>query len=169
MPGLAWALPTSGRPRAVAGIVAWIVLSAGGADVFPEVLKAGEYVMAAAAPAGDLIDHTVSLLTETLSEIVPTEQIGVVFTRLLTNLDQQRRTQAMQSFLSIPHCQVMLLSADVSYCLQISACSNSLNRSRKYCRIRFFNSAALPDISSTSLDTSVVNRSRRRSSTRLSK
>lgn len=103
MTGLAWAIPLPARPRAIAGIVAWTVLTAGGADVFPKLLEAGENVMAAAAPAGDLLDHTVSVLTETLSNIVPTEQVGVLFTRLITNFDQPRRTQAMQSFLSVPH------------------------------------------------------------------
>jgi nucleoside phosphorylase len=103
MTGLAWAIPLPARPRAVAGIVAWTVLTAGGADIFPKVLEAGENVMAAAAPAGDLLDHTVSVLTETLSSIVPTEQVGVVFTRLLAKFDQPRRTKAMQAFLSVPH------------------------------------------------------------------
>ncbi len=103
MTGLAWAIPPPARPRAVAGIVAWTVLTSGSADIFPKVLDAGENVMAAAAPAGDLLDHTVSVLTETLGNIVPTEQVGVLFTRLLANFDQPRRTQAMQSFLSVPH------------------------------------------------------------------
>jgi nucleoside phosphorylase len=103
MTGLAWAIPPPARPRAVAGIVAWTVLTAGGADIFPKVLDAGENVMAAAAPAGDLLGHTVSVLTETLSNIVPTEQVGVLFTRLLANFDEPRRTRAMQSFLSVPH------------------------------------------------------------------
>jgi hypothetical protein len=103
MTGLAWAIPPPARPRAVAGIVAWTVLTAGGADIFPMVLDAGENVMAAAAPAGDLLGHTVAVLTETLSKIVSAEQIGVMFTRLLAKFDQPRRTQAMQSFLSVPH------------------------------------------------------------------
>jgi nucleoside phosphorylase len=102
MTGLAWAIPPPARPGAVAGIVAWTVLTAGGADIFPMVLDAGENVMAAAAPAGDLLGHTVAVLTETLSKIVSAEQIGVMFTRLLANFDQTRRTQAMQSFLSVP-------------------------------------------------------------------
>ena len=102
MTGLAWAIPPPARPRAIAGIVAWTVLTAGGADIFPMVLDAGENVMAAAAPVGDLLGHTVAVLTETLSKIVSAEEIGVMFTRLLAKFDQPRRTQAMQSFLSVP-------------------------------------------------------------------
>jgi nucleoside phosphorylase len=102
MTGLAWAIPPPARPRAVAALVAWTVLNAGDADIFPKVLDAGESVIAAAAPAGDLLSHTVSALTETLGSIVPADQVGVLFTRLLANFDQQRRTRAMQSFLSIP-------------------------------------------------------------------
>jgi hypothetical protein len=79
------------------------VLTAGGADIFPKILDAGENVMAAAAPTADLLDHTVSILMETLGNIVPNEQIGVLFARLLANFDQPRRTHAMQSFLSISH------------------------------------------------------------------
>lgn len=102
MTGLAWAIPPPARPRAVAALVAWTVLNAGDADIFPKVLDAGESVIAAAAPAGDLLSHTVSALTEILGSIVPADQVGVLFTRLLANFDQQRRTRAMQSFLSIP-------------------------------------------------------------------
>jgi hypothetical protein len=102
MTALAWAIPPPGRPRAVAGLVAWTVLSAGDADIFPKVLDAGESVMAAAAAAGDLLAETVTVLTDTLSSIVRTDQVGVLFTRLLANFDQPRRAQAMQSFLSIP-------------------------------------------------------------------
>ena len=102
MTGLAWAIPPGGRPRALAGLVAWAVLNAGAAEIFPKVLDAGETVMAAAAPAGDLLAHTVSVLTETLRSIVPADQVGVLFTRLLADFDQERRARAMQSFLSIP-------------------------------------------------------------------
>jgi hypothetical protein len=102
MTGLAWAIPPPARPRAVAALVVWTVLNAGGADIFPKVLDAGENVMAAAAPAGDLLAHTVSVLMETLGSIVRADQIGVLFTRLLANFDQQRRARAMQSFLSVP-------------------------------------------------------------------
>jgi len=101
MTGLAWAIPPPARPRAVAALVAWTVFNAGGAHIFPMVLDAGENVMAAAAPAGDLLAHTVSVLTETLGGIVPADKIGVLFTRLLANFDQQRRTRAMQAFLSV--------------------------------------------------------------------
>lgn len=92
----------AGRPRALAGLVAWAVLNAGDAEIFPKVLDAGENVMAATAPAGDLLAHTVSVLTETLRSIVPADQVGVLFTRLLADFDQERRARAMQSFLSIP-------------------------------------------------------------------
>jgi nucleoside phosphorylase len=102
MTGLAWAIPPPTRPRAVAGLVAWTVLNAGDAEIFPKVLDAGESVMAAAAPASDLLAETVSALTDTLGSIVPANQVGILFTRLLANFDQQRRTQAMQSFLSMP-------------------------------------------------------------------
>jgi hypothetical protein len=101
MTGLAWAIPPPARPRAVAALVAWTVFNAGGAHIFPMVLDAGENVMAAAAPAGDLLAHTVSVLTETLGGIVPADKIGVLFTRLLANFDQQRRARAMQAFLSV--------------------------------------------------------------------
>ena len=102
MTGLAWAIPPAARPRALAGLVAWAVLNAGDAEIFPKVLDAGEKVMAAAAPAGDLLAHTVSVLTETLGSIVPIDQVGVLFARLLADFDQERRSRAMQSFLSIP-------------------------------------------------------------------
>lgn len=36
-----------------------------------------------------------------LGGVVPPGQVGVLFTRLLANLDQQRRTRAMQAFLSL--------------------------------------------------------------------
>jgi hypothetical protein len=102
MTGLAWATPPPARPRAVAALLAWTVLNGGGADIFPKVLDAGENVMAAAAPAGDLLGETVSVLTDTLCKIAPADQVGVLFTRLLANFDQRRRAQAMQSFLSVP-------------------------------------------------------------------
>ena len=101
MTGLSWAIPPADRTRAVAGIVAWTVLNGDGAAIFPDVLTAGENVIAAAAPGGDLLDHAVSILTETLGQIVHAEQIGVVFTRLLANFDQPRRARAMRSFLSM--------------------------------------------------------------------
>jgi nucleoside phosphorylase len=102
MTGLAWAIPPPARPRAVAGLLAWTVLNRGGADIFPLALDAGENVMAVAAPAGDLLGHTVSVLTDTFGSIVPAEQVGALFTRLLANFDQERRAKAMQSFLSVP-------------------------------------------------------------------
>jgi len=101
MTGLAWATPPPARPRAVAALVAWTVLNAGGEHIFPKVLDAAENVMAAAAPAGDLLAHTVSVLTETLGSIVPAGQVSIFFTRLLANLDQQRRARAMHAFLSV--------------------------------------------------------------------
>jgi hypothetical protein len=102
MTGLAWAIPPPARPRAVAGLLAWTVLNRGGAGIFPLALDAGESVMAVAAPAGDLLGQTVSVLTETFGSIVPAEQVGALFTRLLANFDQECRAKAMQSFLSIP-------------------------------------------------------------------
>lgn len=101
MTGLAWASPPPARPRAVAALAAWTVLNAGGEQVFPKVLDAGENVMAAAAPGGDLLTHTVSVLAEMLGGVAPPAQVGVLFTRLVANLDQQRRTRAMQAFLSL--------------------------------------------------------------------
>jgi hypothetical protein len=100
--GLAWAIPPTSRPRALAGLVAWTVLNAGAEQVFPRLLDAAENVMAAAAPAGDLLAHTVSVLTETLSSIVDPDKVGVLFTRLIANFDAERRTRAMQAFLSMP-------------------------------------------------------------------
>jgi hypothetical protein len=100
--GLAWAIPPASRPHALAGLVAWTVLNGGAEQVFPQLLDAGENVMAAAAPAGDLLAHTVAVLTETLSRIVAPDQVGVLFTRLITNFGPERRTRAMQSFLSMP-------------------------------------------------------------------
>ncbi len=100
MTGLAWAIPPAARPRAVAALVAWTVLNAGGEHIFPKALDAGENVMAVAAPAGDLLAHTVSVLAEMLGSIVPPGQVGVLFTRLLADLDQQRRAKAMHTFLS---------------------------------------------------------------------
>jgi hypothetical protein len=100
--GLAWAIPPASRPRALAGLVAWTVMNAGAEQVYPKLLDAGENVMAAAAPAGDLLAHTVSVLTETLGSIVAPDKVGVLFTRLITNFSPERRTRAMQSFLSMP-------------------------------------------------------------------
>jgi nucleoside phosphorylase/DNA-binding transcriptional ArsR family regulator len=100
--GLAWATPPASRPRALAGLVAWVTLSTDGASIFPMLLDVGQDVMEAAAPSGDLIGQTVFVLTETLSRIVPTEQIGAIFTRLLVNLDPERRAEAMRSFFSVP-------------------------------------------------------------------
>jgi hypothetical protein len=62
MSGLAWATPPPARPHAVAALAAWTVLHPGGEHIFPKALDAGENVMAAAAPAGDLLAHTVSVL-----------------------------------------------------------------------------------------------------------
>jgi nucleoside phosphorylase len=100
--GLAWAIPPTSRPLALAGLVAWTVMNGGAEQVFPPLLDAAENVMAAAAPAGDLLAHTVAVLTETLSRIVAPDQVGVLFTRLIANFDSERRTRAMQSFLSMP-------------------------------------------------------------------
>jgi hypothetical protein len=102
MTGLAWAIPPPARPRAVAGLLAWTVLNGGGAAIFPTILEAGEQVMSAAAPAGDLLAHTVAVLTETLSSIVRADQVGVIFTSLLAKFDKHRRAEAMQCFLSVP-------------------------------------------------------------------
>jgi nucleoside phosphorylase len=101
MTGLAWAIPPPARPRAVAAMVAWTVLSSGGERIFPNVLDAGESVMVAAAPDGDLLSHTVSALVEMLGGIVSAGQLGVLFTRLLANLDPQRRSRALHLFLSM--------------------------------------------------------------------
>jgi nucleoside phosphorylase len=100
--GLAWAIPPASRPLALAGLVAWTVMNAGAEHVFPQILDAGENVMAAAAPAGDLLAQTVAVLTETLSRIAAPDKVGVLFTRLIANFSPERRTQAMQSFLSMP-------------------------------------------------------------------
>src|SRR5262249_40257855 len=100
MTGLAWAVPPPIRPRMAAALVAWTVLNADGEHIFPMILDAGENVMAAAAPDGDLLAPTVSTLAELLGSVVPADQVGVLFTRLLTNLDQGRRSRAMHLFLS---------------------------------------------------------------------
>jgi hypothetical protein len=57
--------------------------------------------MVAAAPDGDLLSHTVSALVEMLGGIVSAGQLGVLFTRLLANLDPQRRSRALHLFLSM--------------------------------------------------------------------
>jgi nucleoside phosphorylase len=101
MTGLAWAIPPPARPRAVAAMVAWTVLNSGGERIFPKILDAGESVMVAAAPDGDLLSHTVSALVEMLGGIVPAGQLGVLVTRLLANLDPQRRSRALHLFLSM--------------------------------------------------------------------
>jgi hypothetical protein len=103
MTGLAWATPPHARPRLVAALVAWTVLNAGGEHIFPKVLDAGENIMAEAAPACDLLTHTVAAVVEMLGGIVSAGRVGVLFTRLLANLDQQRRVRAMHAFLTLTH------------------------------------------------------------------
>jgi hypothetical protein len=90
------------RPGRPGRLVAWTVINAGAEQVFPQILDVGENVMAAAAPGGDLLAQTVAVLTETLSRIANPDKIGVLFTRVIANFGPERRTQEMQSYLSIP-------------------------------------------------------------------
>jgi nucleoside phosphorylase/DNA-binding transcriptional ArsR family regulator len=100
--GLAWATPPAARTRALAGLIAWVTLSTDGAAIFPMLLDIGQDVMEAVAPSGDLIAQTVSVLIENLGQVVPTDQIGAIFTRLLVNLSPERRAEVMRSFFSPP-------------------------------------------------------------------
>jgi hypothetical protein len=92
----------SARLRAVAAMVAWTVLNSGGERVFPNVLDAGESVMVAAAPDGDLLSQTqcppLWRCSAASSLLVSS---ACLFTGLLANLDPQRRSRALHSFLSM--------------------------------------------------------------------
>jgi len=100
--GLAWASPPPARPRAIATLLAWTVLNKPTEAVLPALLDAGQRVQQAAAPDGDVLPPLVAILAETISQVEGPAKTGIVMTRLLGSLDEERRTAAMQLFLSPP-------------------------------------------------------------------
>jgi len=97
--GLAWASPPPARPRAIATLLAWTVLNKPTEAVLPALVDAGQRVQEASAPDGDVLAHLVAILAETISEIAGPAKTGIVMTRLLGSLDDQRRAAAMRLFL----------------------------------------------------------------------
>lgn len=100
--GLAWSGPPPARPRAIATLLAWTVLNKPTEAVLPALLDAGQRVQKATAPDGDVLAHLVAILAETISQVEGPAKTGIVMTRLLGSLDEERRTAAMQLFLSPP-------------------------------------------------------------------
>jgi nucleoside phosphorylase/predicted nucleic acid-binding protein len=100
--GLAWASPPPARPRAIATLLAWTVLNRPTEAVLPALLDAGQRVQKATAPDGDVLPHLVAILADTISKVEGPAQTGIVMTRLLGSLDEERRIAAMQLFLSPP-------------------------------------------------------------------
>jgi nucleoside phosphorylase/predicted nucleic acid-binding protein len=100
--GLAWASPPPARPRTIATLLAWTVLNKPSEAVVPALLDAGERVQKATAPEGDILPHFVAILADTISEVEGPAKTAIVMTRLLGSLDDERRTAAMQLFLSPP-------------------------------------------------------------------
>jgi hypothetical protein len=70
--------------------------------VLPALVDAGQRVQKATAPDGDVLEHLVAILAETISEVEGPAKTGVVMIRLLGSLDDERRTAAMQLFLNPP-------------------------------------------------------------------
>ncbi len=100
--GLAWSSPPPARPRAIATLLAWTVLNKPTEAVLPALLDAGQRLQKATAPDGDVLPHLVAILAETISQVEGPAKTGIVMTRLLGSLDDQRRTAAMRLFLRPP-------------------------------------------------------------------
>jgi hypothetical protein len=100
--GLAWSSPPPVRPRVIAALLAWTVLNKRTEAVLPALVEAGQRVQRATAPDGDVLEHLVAILAETISEVEGPAKTGVVMTRLLGSLDDERRIAAMRLFLNPP-------------------------------------------------------------------
>jgi hypothetical protein len=66
------------------------------------LLDAGQRVQKATAPDGDVLPHLVAILADTISQVEGPAKTAIVMTRPLGTLDEERRTAAMQLFLSPP-------------------------------------------------------------------
>ncbi len=100
--GLAWSSPPPARPRVIAALLAWTVLNKRTEAMLPALVDAGQRVQKAAAPDGDVLEHLVAILAETISEVEGPARTGMVMTRLFGSLDDERRTAAMLLFLDPP-------------------------------------------------------------------
>jgi nucleoside phosphorylase/DNA-binding transcriptional ArsR family regulator/tetratricopeptide (TPR) repeat protein len=100
MTGLAWATPPAARPAVLASLLAWSALAVADPKIFPLLLDAGENILSAAAPDGDLLAATVQSLTETLSSIVQPHQVGDILVGMFGSLDKPRHDRAMRIFLT---------------------------------------------------------------------
>jgi hypothetical protein len=100
--GLAWAGPPPARPRAIATLLAWTILNNPTEALLPALLDAGQRVQKATAPDGDVLPHLVAILADTIGQVEGPAKTAIVMTRLLGSLDEERRTAAMQLFLSPP-------------------------------------------------------------------
>lgn len=83
-------------------LLAWTVLNKPTEAVLPALLDAGQRVQRAAAPDGYVLAPLVAILAETISQLEGPAKTGIVMTRLLGSLDEERRTAAMQLFLRPP-------------------------------------------------------------------
>jgi hypothetical protein len=96
----------SARPRTIATLLAWTILNKPTEALLPALLDAGQRVKKATAPDGDVLPHLVAILVailaDTISQVEGPAKTAIVMTRPLGTLDEERRTAAMQLFLSPP-------------------------------------------------------------------
>lgn len=100
--GLCQSIPVPMLPVAASTLACWTVLHFHEPAVFSAVLGSCETVVARFNPNIDLLREVVLRVVATLQQIIPPEHLAGSVIPLFEGLDEERRRQALQTFLTSP-------------------------------------------------------------------
>ena len=100
--GLSQAIVPAVLPIAASTIASWTVLHFHTPDVLPAVLDGCQNVLTRVNPNIDLLRDVILRIVATLQQIIPPEHLAGSVIPLFDGLDDERRRQALQVFLTSP-------------------------------------------------------------------
>jgi nucleoside phosphorylase/tetratricopeptide (TPR) repeat protein/DNA-binding transcriptional ArsR family regulator len=98
--GLAWATVPAARPRAVAALLAWTTINAGGSPVLAKALDETSSLLAHVLPDANVLSHVVDVLVEVLESVLPASDVPAALLPLLGDLPEEAHTRALHYFLT---------------------------------------------------------------------
>jgi nucleoside phosphorylase len=100
--GLSQAIVPAVLPIAASTIASWTVLHFHTADVLPAVIDGCQNVLTRVNPNIDLLREVIIRIVATLQQVIPSEHLAGSVIPLFEGLDEERRSKALQTFLTSP-------------------------------------------------------------------
>jgi len=100
--GLCQAVAPTAVPTAASSLAAWTVLTVHQSDLLPNLLETCPPIINQFAGETDLLRDIVMRIVDTLRQVVSAKHLGAAVLPLLEGLDKERRTRAVQIFLTTP-------------------------------------------------------------------